>query len=146
MKKLFSAILCLVFVFTMMQLPVSAVSESTPEEDNSNSPRLSYIYDANVSIGKSGDYVLVTGQLSCRKNLVSLCSINVSLYSRVKGSSSAWRHEGTSVRSGDYYCSGMRQVAADSTKEYRGRIYCTARLADGTVLETLTLYTDVYRP
>ena len=62
MKKFISAFLCFVFIFACMQLPVSAQVSSSE-----GSARLQYINDAQVTIGKSGSNVMVTGVLSCRR-------------------------------------------------------------------------------
>ncbi len=145
MKRIVSAILCLVFVFSVMQLPVSAASEEASNPGNST--RLTYIYDANVNIGKFGDYVLASGQLSCKANLVEMCTVNVTIYSRDRGSSDPWTYMGSGLGSGDNYCSGMKKVTIDTTKEYRGKLHCAAHPIDPDVpIEYLTLYTDIYRP
>lgn len=143
MKKLISAILCFVFVFACMQLPVSA---SPADTDVNATARLSYINDAQVSIGKSGSYIRTTGVLSCNSLLTSSCTITLSVYSRDKGSSDSWTREKTVFANGTYYCSTYCDIPLDSTKEYRGKIYCAAHPSGDGGIENISFYTSTYTP
>ena len=143
MKKLVSAILCFVFVFACMQIPVSA---SPVDTDVNATARLSYINDAQVSIGKSGSSIRTTGVLSCNSTLTSFCTISLSVYSRDKGSSDDWTREKTVFANGDYYCSTYCDIDLDTTKEYRGRIYCYAHPSGDGDIESLSVYTSTYTP
>ncbi len=143
MKKFVTALMCLILIFACVQMPVYA-SESSDE--SSVNPRLSYINDAQINIYKQGSNIRVAGYLYCKTNLTSNCTITVTVYSRDKGSSDSWTIEKITFGNGTTSCGSVSQTPYDSTKEYRGKIYCSVHPIGGGTIEHLTLYTDPFTP
>ncbi len=127
MKRILSLVLCFILIIACVQLPVSASAAATKPL----TARSAYIINVSVDVTKSGSNIVLTGSLLCNASIVTFCNISLSLLCRDKGSSDDWTTLKTVFGNGTYSCSASYKTAYDSSKEYRGYIYCTAHYSGG---------------
>ncbi len=136
MKKLVSAILCLVLVFSAVSFSASA------------SPRLTYVTEAKASIALVGSKIVSTGNVTCAPSTVDCFTMNVCLQSRTRYTTTeSWTSE--KVRSNtlsDFTKTAATSVDYDSTKEYRTKVVIIIFPLDGSAPVYDYAYSAIYRP
>lgn len=135
MKKLISALLCLVLVFSAVSFSASATA------------RLTYVTSSEAKIAKVGSKIVSTGTVTCDSSTVDSFSINVSVQSRTRYSTTeSWTSEKTAINStSNFTKTTAASTDYNSTKEYRTKVTITIFTKNNEVVYNYK-YSSIYRP
>ncbi len=136
MKKVISAILCIVLVFSAVSFSANAAA------------RLTYVTNSDAGIAKVGSKIVGTGSASCDSSVTEYFIINVAIQSRTRYTTTeSWRSEKVVTNtSTDWSKSAAGSVDYDSTKEYRTKVTIIIHPADESDVVYNYKYTAIYRP